>query len=64
MGTWVGGGNCTRKDICSDSIAALMALKGGEKGARPDLIVEILTVLKLVIVKYKNGQEGQCGNNQ
>ena len=31
--------------ICSDSTAALMALKGGESGARSDLIVEIMTVL-------------------
>ncbi len=26
--------------ICSDSTAALMALKGGTSGARPDLIVD------------------------
>ena len=34
--------------ICSDSTAALMALKGGESGARPDLIVKIMTVLNRV----------------
>lgn len=30
--------------ICSNSTAALRALKGGKSGARPDLIVEIMTV--------------------
>ncbi len=33
---------------CSDSAAALMALKGGRSGARPDLLVEILIILKQI----------------
>lgn len=31
--------------ICSDSAAALMALKSGKSGGRPDLLVEMLIVL-------------------
>ena len=34
--------------ICSYSAAALMAFKGGKSEARPDLIVEIMTVLNRV----------------
>ena len=34
--------------ICSDSAAALMALKGGKSGARPDQTVEMMTVLNQV----------------
>lgn len=44
MGTWVGGGSQIRKDINSDSTAALMALKNGKGGAREDVMVEIMTV--------------------
>lgn len=34
--------------ICSDSEAALMALRGGKSNARPDLINKILSVLFII----------------
>ncbi len=50
MGPWVGGGQGPGRNVlCSDSTAALMAIKGWKSEARPDLIVEILIALNRVI---------------
>ncbi|KAJ8353323.1 hypothetical protein SKAU_G00208900 [Synaphobranchus kaupii] len=35
--------------LCSDSATALAALQGGERGARPDLVAELLVVLYRVV---------------
>ena len=57
--------------IFSDSTAALMALNGGKSGTRPDLIVEILTVLNRVSklgntvgLYWVPGQVGVQGNEE
>ena len=42
---WTEDLNISRVLICSDSAAALMALRGGKSTARPDIVIEILSVL-------------------
>lgn len=42
---WTEDLNISRVLICSDSAAALMALRGGKSTARPEIVIEILSVL-------------------
>ena len=56
--------------ICSDSAAALEALRGGRSKARPDIIIDILTVLFKIGVRsnitfcWVPGHTGVGGNEQ
>lgn len=46
---WLEGQTPGRNVLCSDSTAALMAIKSRKSEARPDLIIEVLIALNWVI---------------
>ena len=51
---WIGNGKKKCVIICSDSASVLTTIKGGNLGARPDLMVELLETLKEL---QKQGKE-------